>query len=124
MNWGWNFAFQPYGDSWRDHRRLFTREFNLDASKRFYPLQIKAVNIFLKNLLKSPKSWDRHLRHELASVVMDIAYGIEVLEEGDPYVEVAGIAVAQLAEAVVPGKYLVDSLPICESIIVQFEVVF
>ena len=30
----------------------------------------------------------------------------------------------QLVETVVPGKYLVDSLPICESFIVQFEMVF
>ena len=124
MNWGWNFGFQPYGDTWRDHRRLLTREFNADVSKRFYPLQVNAANVFLKNLLKSPKDWDKHLRHELASVVMDIVYGIEVLEEGDPYVAVARVAIAELAEAVVPGKYLVDSLPICESIIVQFEVVF
>ena len=48
---------------------------------------------------------------------MDIAYGIEVLEEGDPYLQVAGIAFAQLADIVIPGKYLVNSLPICESII-------
>lgn len=44
---------------------------------------------------------------------MDIAYGIDILPENDPYVDVAAKAVAMMASAAIPGAHIVDSLPIC-----------
>lgn len=45
---------------------------------------------------------------------MDIAYGIEVLPENDPYVATAEESVAALAIAAMPGAFLVDSIPLCK----------
>ena len=42
---------------------------------------------------------------------MEICYGIAVLERNDPYVSSAREAIEGIAEAGVPGAFLVDLLP-------------
>ncbi|KAJ7705891.1 hypothetical protein B0H14DRAFT_2547878 [Mycena olivaceomarginata] len=43
---------------------------------------------------------------------MLVVYGIDVLPSNDPYLSLAYEAVETLSNAGIPGKYLVDSLPI------------
>jgi hypothetical protein len=43
---------------------------------------------------------------------MQICYGIAVLEHNDPYISIAKEAIAGVAEAGVPGAFLVDLLPV------------
>ncbi|KAJ7251366.1 cytochrome P450 [Mycena rebaudengoi] len=43
---------------------------------------------------------------------MSIAYGIDTLPSNDPYMETAEAAIAALTQAAVPGRYLVDVIPI------------
>lgn len=42
-------------------------------------------------------------------------YGIKVLPTNDPYIDIAERAFAAGSEAAIPGKFLVDALPICSS---------
>ena len=42
---------------------------------------------------------------------MAVTYGLEVLPENDPYIEVSE-AVNSISTAVVPGAFLVDSIPV------------
>lgn len=42
---------------------------------------------------------------------MSIAYGIDILPEDDPYVVNAEKAIATVAQAAIPGRYLVDTFP-------------
>ena len=50
----------PYNDSWRHHRRLFSRYFNSTAVTRYRPIQRDAVHRLLLALLDSP---ERHREH-------------------------------------------------------------
>lgn len=43
---------------------------------------------------------------------MDITYGIEVLAENDPYVEMAEAALDSVNRAATPGAYMVDIFPL------------
>jgi hypothetical protein len=43
---------------------------------------------------------------------MEICYGIAVLEHNDPYISIAKEAIEGIAEAGVPGAFLVDLLPV------------
>ena len=56
----WNFAFMPYGEVWRTHRRMFSRHFNSTTVAKYQPVQKEAVTYFLRALLDSP---DRHREH-------------------------------------------------------------
>ena len=43
--------------------------------------------------------------------IISVTYGLPIKPTNDPYIEIAEKAVHQLALVVVPGKYLVDTLP-------------
>jgi len=43
---------------------------------------------------------------------MDVTYGYKVAISGDPFVEVAETSVTAFAEAAIPGRFLVDTLPL------------
>ncbi|KAJ7607915.1 cytochrome P450 [Roridomyces roridus] len=47
---------------------------------------------------------------------MESAYGIDVLPQNDPYVNLAERAIHSIAYALVPGRFLVDSLPMLKYI--------
>jgi hypothetical protein len=43
--------------------------------------------------------------------IMSIAYGLDVLPNGDPYIETAEQGVRSLMIAAIPGAFLVDMVP-------------
>ncbi|KAJ7251370.1 cytochrome P450 [Mycena rebaudengoi] len=112
---GFEFAFvtMRYGDKWREHRRLFHSAFHLTASRRFRPQQVNASHDLLRRLLENPDDEVmKHIKHMNGALIMSIAYGIETLPSNDPYMETAEAAIDALAQAAVPGRYLVDVIPV------------
>jgi cytochrome P450 len=62
MGFDWTISLMPFGTFWQDHRRLFHREMNPDAVKRFRPHEQKAVHEFLHHLLDRPEAFVQHIR--------------------------------------------------------------
>ncbi|KAJ7251396.1 cytochrome P450 [Mycena rebaudengoi] len=98
---------------WRERRRLLHSSFHMVAARRFRPQQRSAAHALLRRLLEDPDGEIMaHIRHMNGSMIMSIAYGIDSLPSNDPYMKNAEAVAAALLEASVPGRYLVDSLPI------------
>ncbi|KAF8187616.1 cytochrome P450 [Mycena galopus ATCC 62051] len=112
MGWGFNIAMMKYGDTWRTHRRLFNQGFTAQASLKYRPKQLRATRKLLGYILSNPERFMDHFEQWASDIIMSIAYGIDILPSDDPYVKLAHEAVRTLSNAGVPGKYLVDSLPI------------
>lgn len=54
--WGdWNFGAMQYGPEWRTHRRVFHRHFQIDAVKRYKPVQESRVRKYIQQLYKRPE---------------------------------------------------------------------
>ncbi|KAJ7168337.1 cytochrome P450 [Mycena crocata] len=112
MGWDFALAFMRYGDHWRAHRKLFHEVFNSVAAQSFRPKEREVCHELLYDFLYNPDpDVLDHLRHMAAKTVMSVAYGIDVLPANDPYVALADKAVEGLVTAMVPGRFLVDSLP-------------
>ncbi|KAJ2922481.1 hypothetical protein H1R20_g14609, partial [Candolleomyces eurysporus] len=74
----------------------------------------QATRNLLKRLLDD-QDGDRlipHFRQLAAETILSIAYGIQIQPENDPYVKYADDASRPAAEAAVPGRFLVDAIPI------------
>ncbi|KAJ7289105.1 cytochrome P450 [Mycena rebaudengoi] len=83
------------------------------ASRRFRPQQVNATHNLLRRLLESPdEEVMNHIKHMNGALIMSIAYGIDTLPSNDPYMETAEAAIDALAQAAVPGRYLVDVIPV------------
>lgn len=107
-----NFGFVPYGDVWREHRRLFHQYFRLDMVPKYHDRMLKHTKDLLQRLLVSPDRLMEHLRFVAGASILNISYGIDVQPENDHYIAVADEAIHALAVTGNAGSYLVDYLPI------------
>ncbi|KAJ4490644.1 cytochrome P450 [Lentinula aciculospora] len=109
---GWNFSFGLMAYGRRAQRKLFQQEFHPQAAERFQPLEVRVTHQFLHRLLEDPKRYVHHVRHLAASIILGIAYGIDVQEDNDPYIDAAENALESLGLGIAPGVFLVESIPI------------
>ncbi|KIJ30785.1 hypothetical protein M422DRAFT_267616 [Sphaerobolus stellatus SS14] len=111
MGFGWAFVFQPYGEWWRRHRKAMHDQFHRSVVSVYYPVQVRNTRELLRRLNKSPEDYDAHLHWLAGAIIMEMTYGIQVKPNHDPYVENAETVLAAIAEAGIPGRFLVDTLP-------------
>jgi len=57
MGWSWSFGFMPYGDAWRERRRLFTKYFHPNNPSANIPQQIEFIHKMLVQLLDNPNDF-------------------------------------------------------------------
>ncbi|KAK7044456.1 cytochrome p450 [Favolaschia claudopus] len=107
----WNLTFMRYGPRWKEHRKVFMRQFQPSEVLLHRPKELAAARVLLRLLLDSPHKFESHLRHMAAMVILSTAYGIDVLAENDPYVEISEKALQAMAATGNPRSYLVNSLP-------------
>ncbi|KAJ7029520.1 cytochrome P450 [Mycena alexandri] len=113
VGWDFNFATDVLqGQRRRAHRRLFSQAFSSVGSKRFRPDQLAATRRMLGRFLATPNQFSKHIRQMAGELIINVAYGIDVLPIDDPYVALAEEAIQAGLDATVPGKFLVDSFPI------------
>lgn len=133
MGWSWSLALMPTDAAWAAQRRHFREEFDGLAIHRHYPAITSATHDLLKRFLDTPEHWGNHLRqydinllrgkwkltmvHSMVgATILDIAYGIEVLPVGDPYIRTAEASFLCVSQATLPGAFLVDMLPILKHV--------
>ncbi|KAJ8519711.1 hypothetical protein ONZ45_g3360 [Pleurotus djamor] len=112
MGWGFSLAFMPYGNLWRDRRRLFWREFNPTHVVAHRPTQHKYVKQFLLNLLDDPGRFEHHCHLTPGSAVIEIAYGFSSPSIKEEMIALADEAFRASVKAGITGTFLVDYLPI------------
>ncbi|KAJ6473457.1 cytochrome P450 [Mycena vulgaris] len=113
---GWDFNFGLHQLPSRVHRRLFHSVFHNETAQLFRPKEMTATHELLRRILHNPDEFMGHLRHMAGEIIMSVAYGINVLPKDDPYVTLAERALHSFVTAMVPGRFLVDSLPILKHV--------
>ncbi|KAF8531502.1 cytochrome P450 [Gautieria morchelliformis] len=111
MDAGGATVFQPYGKNWQKHRTLFHKYMNQTAVKVFQTQQLVAARGLLRSLLNSPEEYREHVTDMTAGVVMEIAYGREIVPKADPFIALSERNSAAFAAAVRRGGYLVNVFP-------------
>ena len=57
-----NYGVMPYGQRWRQHRRLFWQHFNVRAISVYQQTQTETTRKFLLRLLQDPSQLVEHIR--------------------------------------------------------------
>ncbi|KAJ2922489.1 hypothetical protein H1R20_g14607, partial [Candolleomyces eurysporus] len=114
MGWGFNFGFVDYGDFWRKHRRMAQQSLSATAVKQYRPHLAQATRNLLKRLLddRDDRNLIPHFRQLAGETILSVAYGIEIQQKNDPYIQLAEGANHGAIMAAIPGKFLVDAIPI------------
>ncbi|KAG7085837.1 hypothetical protein E1B28_003374 [Marasmius oreades] len=114
-------ALIPYGDRFRAYRRHLSRMIGTPkATSKYNALEEAETLKFLQKIAKNPDGLPQHLRKTAGAIIMKIAYGIEVLEENDPFVELIEHANDNFSAATAPGAFLVDVFPLLRHIPASF----
>ena len=123
----------PYGNVWRESRRIFTKYFNSPHHTSINQSRnILYVRRFLGQLLQKPDDFLQHARtyvpftvslinkpfiffaflRLVGSTTLSMTYSMNVRPYNDPYIAIAEEGIAAGAELAVAGAFLVDILPI------------
>ncbi|KAF8514704.1 cytochrome P450 [Hysterangium stoloniferum] len=116
MKFDWGIPTMPYGERWRKHRQILNKQFLSSAHTFWRSGQSKYTKDLLQRLLVSPGAFSAHIRHAAGALILESTYGITVLPENDPYLNLAEAAMAIIARVAQPGAFLVDVLPILKYI--------
>ncbi|KAF8523968.1 cytochrome P450 [Hysterangium stoloniferum] len=107
MKMDWAIPMMPYGERWRKHRQMLTKQFVSTASVFW-----QSEQNLLHRLLVSPHAFSDHIRHATGALILETVYGLNVLPDNDPYVSLIEEALATISHVGRPGAFLVDILPI------------
>ena len=115
MGWNNTLGLSPYGDKFKEYRRLLHKFMGTKASiEGFFPLQERETKNFLKQVLRDPGRIQDHIRRNAGAIILMMTYGYRIRETDDPFVKVVDEATEQFAAASTPGAFLVDTLPMCK----------
>ncbi|KAF8897014.1 cytochrome P450 [Mucidula mucida] len=109
----WHFAFYPYGEQWKEHRKVFHKSLEgpvLAAVQ--HPHILDSARYLLRRIRDKPDRFMEDLRLYAGQIILRIAYGIEVLDDTDPFIIQAEKGMHALSIAGRAGAFLVDTWPI------------
>lgn len=112
LTYPFSFGLMPYGADWRRHRKPFHQYLHSHMVPRYNPIQEEEIIPFAHNLLTSPENFMRHTRVLFASIIMRASYGFDKISYDDELVHDAEKLLSMFSEVVVPGRYLVNHIPI------------
>ncbi|KAF5714941.1 cytochrome p450 [Fusarium mundagurra] len=111
MGWGKTLTFLPFGEHWQMHRKLLQTSFSNTNVRRWHTLQITEARRTIRNILKKPETWETSLRRLAVAIVLQVSYGTQVLEDDDPYIQIANDAMYATGNGGVPANSIVDLVP-------------
>ncbi|KIP07729.1 hypothetical protein PHLGIDRAFT_89231 [Phlebiopsis gigantea 11061_1 CR5-6] len=115
MGWSQALILSPYGDRFRDIRRLLHRYLGsrgqFDRIEPFYGLLQYETHRFVTRLLHSPEHFVDHIRKSAGGIILQMGYGYRVKDGADPLVQLVDRALDGLTAAATPGSFLVDIVP-------------
>jgi cytochrome P450 len=112
MGWERIIGLSDYGTHWRQMRKIAHRYLNKTVISRFHPTQLKQSRFFLQCLLDNPTSFRQGFRLAAAKGIMKTTYGLDIESWNDRFLALSQSGITRLGEAIIPGAYLVDILPL------------
>ncbi|KAF7348384.1 hypothetical protein MSAN_01792400 [Mycena sanguinolenta] len=111
MGWDFSFVLMPYSEKWRERRRLFHQHFRRDAIPAYHPVYLKKIRDLLRGLLSTPEEFATHTKTMAAAIILDTMYGHDIKATRDRFVHLTEEAGKRLAESMLPGACIVNTLP-------------
>ncbi|KAF9002579.1 cytochrome P450 [Cyathus striatus] len=112
--WQKKYGEQSFSSFW-DFVLIITQE--TSCPSKFYPVQVREARRFIVTLRDStPESLFSNIRSAFVAIIMASGYGLEVKDKNNRFVSMAEEALEGLSEAGIPGRFVVDLVPLLKHI--------
>jgi hypothetical protein len=118
MDCQWILTFIPYGERWRKQRKLMHSYMHAGAAPTFHPVQIHAAQRLVVDLLvapQQPNTLPSVVQCNVGQAIIKMVYGIDVRDADSEFTSIPGQLARLLTESVMPGRFLIDLIPSCQS---------
>ncbi|KAF8648401.1 hypothetical protein AX16_006310 [Volvariella volvacea WC 439] len=100
------------GDRFKTYRKFFAKVMgNTTTLRKYDHIEEEECQKFARRLLFKPEGFLTHVEYFAAAVIMRVAYGYQVKEYDDPYVDLVQAAVKKFSSITTPGRFLVELIP-------------
>jgi hypothetical protein len=116
MKLQWALTLLPYGELWRRKRKLMHTHVHQGVVDRFQPIQVTYARRFARDILAGStdsEALPRAVRLNFAQTIIKMVYGLDVNSYESEYVALPEKVMEKFSEAFIPGRFLVDLIPIC-----------
>jgi cytochrome P450 len=117
MDLRWPLSRLPYGERWRRSRKLLHAHVHQGVAHQYHSIQVDSARRFVREVLTiKPESeaLPQAIRDSIGRTIIKIIYGIDVKDAESEYISLPEKVIRYTIEGGTPGRFLVDSLPICE----------
>ncbi|KAJ7763385.1 putative monooxygenase [Mycena metata] len=105
------FAMKPYGEDWRQQRKIVMQDFSQTAITRYSSIQEREGRKLVWNVLNKPSSLRSEIKLRLGSIIIRVTYGHTLTGDDDPMLTSPLTAMDNFSKATQPGAWLVDFVP-------------
>lgn len=105
-------TFMPFTDQWKSQRKLLHTMTQPRAATTYEPIQAEESAQLVRDMLRAPQDYWSHCQRYAGSTIMQIAFNKRALSITDPAIVDMRRINDQMTKTAVPGRYLVDSVPI------------
>ncbi|KAF8435770.1 cytochrome P450 [Boletus edulis BED1] len=111
MGWEDSLVLSPYGDRWKNYRRLLKMGLNTKALGEYARLMENAMPSYLQTIIDSPNAFQYSFRRTAGIVALNLAYGYDGTSDGYALLSVTEAAMEMFSISALPNIFLVDTLP-------------
>ncbi|CAL1701473.1 unnamed protein product [Somion occarium] len=111
MGFGDALVFAPYGERFKNMRKLLKVGLGPTASRAFWPLIEKEIGLSLSRLLDNPDDFAQNFRQTAGATALKTAYGFQDEEEFRMLTKDTEDMMYMFSLAARPDAFLVDTLP-------------
>ncbi|KAF8995026.1 cytochrome P450 [Cyathus striatus] len=111
MGWDFQFSVMPYGEKWRERRRIFQKHFPYGRHDHYRPLLKHFVRVLQMGLVEQPETFFERIQHTTGAFALALGYGIRTKPINDPHVEFSKKTLGEALKVGTPGNFLVDIIP-------------
>jgi cytochrome P450 len=117
MDLGWQLSMLPYGDTWRRSRKLLRAHVHPGALQKHTSTQLHLARSFARDILRSDQDGGllRYMIHaNIGQTIVKMVYGVDTTDNNNEFISLAERVMGYINESVLPGRFLVEFLPVCK----------
>lgn len=103
--------FLPYGETWRNVRKLMHNLTNVSIAATYEPLQEEESLRMVRDLTRAPEKYETWFERYSAGLILRLAYSKPVYTGEESFVRRILRVVHTVERVASPGAYLVDTIP-------------